>query len=286
MAPGPEPRPRPGTELLYGVHPVAEALGARRRTLVRLWVRRGRRGPQAGRLRSRAERLGLPVLEVGEEELRGLAPPEANTQGVLLEAGPLPALSLEELLGGVAPGPGGAGGAGGAALLVALDQVQDPQNVGAVARAAEAAGAFGLLVAERRAAPLSPAASRASAGALEVLPVARVANLGRALEQLQGRAWWVLGADPEAPADLYELPDAAFAGQVCLVLGAEGRGLRPGVRRRVDHLLRVPMGGRLASLNVAATAAILCFEWVRRTRRAGAAGTAAGTRKKSRPPGG
>lgn len=291
----PEPRGRASTEILYGVHPVAEALEAGRRRLVRLWVRRGRRGRPIAALRSRAESLGVPVEEVEEQELQRRVPGNANTQGVLLEVGPLPALSLEELLARIdgpgrraattagRAGPAGSAGApptsaGGPeaeadeqegrapGLLVALDEVQDPQNVGAVARAAESAGALGLLVAERRAAPLSPAVSRASAGALEILPVARAGNLGRALDALRGQGWWVLGADPEASASLYELPDAAFAGRVCLVLGAEGRGLRPGVRRRVDHLLRVPMAGRLASLNVAATAAVVCFEWRRRTR--------------------
>jgi len=254
----PEPRERASTEILYGVHPVAEALGAGRRRLVRLWLRRGRRGRPVSALRSRAESLGLPVEEVEEQELQRRAPGTANTQGVLLEAGALPVLSPQELL---ARSDGL-----GCCLLVALDELQDPQNVGAVARTAEAAGALGLLVAERRAAPLSPAVSRASAGALEVLPVARAGNLGRALDLLRGEGWWVLGADPEAPASLYELADAAFTGRICLVLGAEGRGLRPGVRRRVDHLLRVPMAGRLASLNVAATAAVVCFEWVRRAR--------------------
>jgi len=263
----PEPRGRASTEILYGVHPVAEALEAGRRPLVRLWLRRGRRGRAIAALRSRAESLGLPVVEAEDQELERRVPGTANTQGVLLEAGPLPVSSLEELLARI-DGPG-------RGLLVGLDELQDPQNVGAVARTAEAAGALGLIVSERRAAPLSPAASRASAGALEVLPVARVGNLGRALDHLRRGGWWVLGADPEAPASLYELPEAAFAGRICLVLGAEGRGLRPGVRRRVDHLLRVPMAGRLASLNVAATAAVVCFEWVRRTGTPGAPGRGA-----------
>lgn len=246
----------PGRDWIYGIHPVDEALRARRRRLDRLVIRRGRHAHAVRGLRVRAEALGVPVVEEPDEAFQKLAP-AGNHQGVLLAAGPLPVLSLDELLA-AAPKP---------RLLVALDGVEDPQNVGAIARAADAAGASGLLMTSRRAPPLGAAVTRASAGAIESLPVARVSNLSQALDELKDRGFWIFGADPEAPGDVYGVPDRAFEGDACLVLGAEGRGLRPGVARRVDHPLRLPMAGRTASLNVAGAAAVLLYEWVRRGRR-------------------
>ena len=246
-------------EILYGVHPVAEALRARRRRLLRLHVRKGRGGREVARLLARAADLGVPVEEEPEASFRRLAPPDANTQGILLEAGPLPILGLDELVAAARQLEGER-----SLILVALDGVEDPQNLGAIARVAEAAGAGGLILTERRAPPLGPAVARASAGAIESLPVARVPNLGGALDHLKERGFWIFGADPEAPEELFSLPDHLFRGDACVVFGAEGRGLRPGIRRRVDHALRVPMAGRVASLNVAASAAVVLYEWLRR----------------------
>jgi 23S rRNA (guanosine2251-2'-O)-methyltransferase len=149
---------------------------------------------------------------------------------------------------------------------VALDGVEDPQNVGAIARVAEAAGAAGLLLTRRRAPPLSAAVARASAGAIEWLPVGRVANLPRALEGLKARDFWVFGGDPKARDDLFQVPDRWLSTRRVLVLGAEGRGLRPGVLACLDHRVAIPLAGRVASLNVASAAAVLLFELRRRDR--------------------
>jgi 23S rRNA (guanosine2251-2'-O)-methyltransferase len=180
----------------------------------------------------------------------------AGTQGVLLDAGPLPELPLEQL----------ARTGEAAQTLVALDGVEDPQNLGAIIRVAEAAGVAGLILTRRRAPPLSPAVARASAGAIEWLPVSRVANLPRSLNQLKEMGFWIFSGEADAPLDLYSAPDRLLAGHRVLVLGAEGRGLREGVRRVVDHRLKIPMRGRVASLNVAAAAAVLLFELGRRAR--------------------
>jgi 23S rRNA (guanosine2251-2'-O)-methyltransferase len=253
--------------VLYGLHPVAEALAAGRRALHRLRVRKGRGGPELARVVALAEAAGVPVEEQPEPEFRRGLPADANDQGVALEAGPLPLVALDAL----------ARLAGDAGRLVALDGVEDPQNVGAVVRVAEAAGASGLILTERRAPPLGPALARASAGAIERLPVARVGNLASALDALREAGFWIFGADPEAPDSLFSLPDRIFAGAACLVLGAEGRGLRPVVLDRVDHRVRVPMSGRIASLNVATAAAVVLFEWVRRAeQKSGAAATPEG----------
>jgi len=203
-----------------------------------------------------AAHAGIPVDEVSAEVFEEIAPEGVLHQGVLLEAGPVPEVTLADL---VAPATRGA-------WLVALDGVEDPQNLGAILRVADAAGAAGALLPERRVAPLSPAAGRASAGAIEHLPIARVTNLTRALRALQAQGFWVHGATPDATLDLYETPDRLFDRRLVLVLGAEGRGLRPGVRAVVDTLYRIPMRGQVASLNVASAAAVVLFEWVRRDR--------------------
>jgi len=253
------PADRRRRERLAGVHPAREALRARRRTLHRLLLRRGSTGPlreELAELARLAGQGGVPVEEVPAADFDSLAPPGLPHQGVLLEAGPIPELALEDLV----PSPGEG------AWLVALDGVEDPQNLGAILRVADAAGARGALLPERRVAPLTPAVARASAGALEHLPVARVGNLARALHLLKERGFWVHGAAPDAPLDLYETPDRLFDRRLVLAVGAEGRGLRAGVRAAVDTLYRIPMRGRVESLNVATATAVVLFEWARRAR--------------------
>jgi len=176
---------------------------------------------------------------------------------VVLEAEPLPELSLESLLNSIeAENP----------TLVALDGVEDPQNLGAIARVAEAAGVAGLILPKRRSAPLSPAVARASAGAIEWLPCARVPNLPRALNELKSNDFWVFGSEPEASLALFELPDRVLEGKRVVVFGAEGRGVRRGVERVLDYRVRIPLGGRVASLNVSSAAAVFLFELNRRSQ--------------------
>ncbi len=146
------------------------------------------------------------------------------------------------------------------ALVVALDRLQDPQNLGAVCRSAETAGAAGVVIPERHAAEVTPAVCRASAGAVEHLPVARVRNLADYLVEAKQAGAWVYGADAGAPRPYTEVD---WDGRAVLVLGSEGKGLRPRVREACDDLLSVPMLGRVGSLNVSATAAVLLYEVVR-----------------------
>src|SRR5262245_31584114 len=237
-------------EALSGFHSVREALRARRRRLIRLWVRSPE--PRGGsELVALAEAAGVPVEWAPDVELEARTPAGQRSQGVVLEAEAIPELELPAALAlPVEERP----------LLVALDGVEDPQNVGAIARAAEAAGARALLLTRRRAPPLSPAVSRASAGAIEHLPVVRIPNLARALRELGQRGYWRLGADAGATAQPYWAADRLLAGPVVLVLGSEEQGIRPGVAHELDERVRIPMQGRVESLNVAAAAAVLLFE--------------------------
>lgn len=251
---GPERGGPARVEWLIGTHSVREALVARRRPLHRLQLERAA-GSEAGiraEIAVLAERAGIPVVRAGGR-LDG-APP-APIQGVALEVGPLPEDSLAGLLANATARP---------RWLVALDGIEDPQNLGAIARVAEATGTAGLVLTQRRAPPLSAAVSRASAGAIEHLPVARVANLSGALEDLRAEGFWIVGADAATGTDLFAIPDRLLEGDLVVVLGAEGRGIRPGIAALIDHRVRIPMRGRVASLNVSSAAAVVLFELVRR----------------------
>jgi 23S rRNA (guanosine2251-2'-O)-methyltransferase len=240
-------------EALAGFHCVREALRARRRRCRRLWIRSP--APRGGELvQDLAEAAGVPVEWAPDSDLETRLPPGTRSQGMILEAEPLPELALDDAL---------AFPVGERPLLVALDEVEDPQNVGAVARAAEAAGARALLLTRRLAPPLSPAVSRASAGAIEHLAVVRVPNLPRALRALGELGYWRLGADGAADVQPYWAAGGLWDAPAVLVLGSEEHGLRPGVAKELDQRLRIPMRGRVGSLNVAAAAAVLLFEAAR-----------------------
>ena len=154
--------------------------------------------------------------------------------------------------------------------MLALDGVEDPQNLGALLRTAEGAGVDGVVVTERRSAPLSPVAVKASAGAAEHIKIARVVNLVRTLEELKQRDLWCIGLDERGTMD-YDQFD--FSVGCVLVLGREGAGLHDLVRRTCDHLLRIPMAGRVSSLNVSAAGAVVLYEAARQRRRAAQGGS-------------
>jgi 23S rRNA (guanosine2251-2'-O)-methyltransferase len=142
-------------------------------------------------------------------------------------------------------------------LLVCLDQVTDPHNLGAVVRSAEGAGATGVILPAHGSARVTPAVSRASAGAVEHMPVAVVANLARYLGEIKGDDLWAYAADSEGSLSMW---DADLTGGTALVLGAEGKGVRPLVRRTCDAVISIPLGGKVGSLNVSVAAAVLLYE--------------------------
>lgn len=228
-----------GRDVLYGRNPVREALRARRRRVHRVLATPG--------AAKEPWLTGARVSVTRPDEIASLCGSEAH-QGICAEVDPYPYAREDELLALASP------------LLVALDEVQDPQNLGAIARTAECAGAAALVVPERRSAEVTPAAAKASAGAVEHLPVARVRNLADFLGTAKTRGLWCYGADAGAPAR-YDEPD--YGGGVVLVLGAEGSGLRPRVARACDQLVSLPLRGRVESLNVSAAAAILLYEVAR-----------------------
>ena len=232
-------------DLLYGRRPVREALRGRREVL-EVWA--------SERAREAEPWLAdAPRLQTKLERDLSTAAGTRDHQGVVAWVAPYRYGDAWELAAAERP------------LLVCLDQVTNPRNLGAVCRTAEGVGATGVVVPAHGSVTVTPAVAKASAGAVEHLPVAVVPNLARYLQEIKRDDLWIYGAAGDADATLWETD---LRGGVVLVLGAEGRGLRPLVRRRCDALVSIPLAGNVESLNVSVAAAVLLFE-ARRQRRAG-----------------
>jgi 23S rRNA (guanosine2251-2'-O)-methyltransferase len=292
-------------EVLYGLHPVSEALKAGRRRFDHVLVARERHDDRLDRVIAQCRDAGIRVREESREQLTLAANTPAH-QGVVALVRPQEFLTIEDLF---TPDPAtkkSPAGKSPARLVLALDGVEDPQNLGALLRVADGAGVDGVLLTERRSAPLSPAAVKASAGAAEHLRIARVVNLVRSLEELKKHNLWIVGLDAGGPdseglaagiqgAGFAERGQTAgptprgpaagptpydqfdFTGDLVIVLGSEGAGLHELVRRTCDHLLHIPMAGGVSSLNVSAAGAVVLFEAARQRR--AAADSKSGTAK-------
>jgi len=230
--------------ILYGRNPVAEALrGRRAKSVGEVWA-------TAGAARE-AFLEGVEVRLASAEEIEHRSGSSAH-QGVCAQAGAYPYSGAQEILAASDP------------LVVALDQVQDPQNLGSICRTAECVGAAGVVIPERRAAEVTPAVCKASAGAVEHLRLARVRNMADFLAEARRAGCWCYGASADATSEKrapvpYDGPDYAGSG-VVLVLGSEGAGLRPRVARACDELIALPLLGRIESLGVSAAAAAILYE--------------------------
>ena len=233
-------------ELVYGRQPVREVVRAGKRQLLELLVTERALAAEPW-LR---ELPGLRLQVVPERRLNEAAGTTEH-QGVVAFCEPYRYAEAHELAGGDRP------------LVVCLDQVTDPHNLGAVIRSAEGAGASGVVITERNAARVTPAVCKASAGAVEHLPVAVVVNLSRYLDEIKGPRLWAWAADGDADTPVWA---ADLATGVALVFGAEGRGLRPGVRRACDDAFSVPLAGSVESLNVSVAAGVALFEAARQRR--------------------
>ncbi len=234
-------------DMICGRHPVEEALQAR--PLKKLILAQGLQDPRARALEQLAGKMGVPVERQERARLDRLAPGQ-NHQGILALATPFPYASLEELFRAAKT-------KGEDPFFLVLDHLQDPHNFGALLRTAAAVGAHGALIPERRCVGVTTGVYKAAAGAVEHLPVARVTNLARALEELKKRGVWVAGADMEGE-QVFSRAD--LKGPLALVLGGEGKGLSPLIRAKCDFLLRLPMAGRTASLNVSVAGGVLLYE--------------------------
>jgi len=240
-------------DILYGRHPVLELLrGGGRRVEEIAILAEGRRGPALQEMLTLAKSRGVKVSYRTREQLTAIAG-SPHHQGVVARVAEAGYATLEDLLAIPAQ-------RGEPAFFLALDQVQDPRNLGALLRTAEAVGVHGVVVPKHRAAGLTGGTAKAAMGAIEFLPVARETNLVVALEDLKKQGVWLIGSVARGGTVVWEVD---LRGPICLVLGGEGKGLRPLVARTCDLLVTLPMRGRVGSLNVAAAGAALCYEVLR-----------------------
>lgn len=235
--------------ILAGIHPVVEALRTGR-PLERILVARGAGGHRLQEVIDLARKTGTPVRFENRESLDRVSGVKSH-QGVVALGAAKKYAALEDI-------------PSNAELLVVLDGVEDPHNLGAILRTAHAAGASAVIVPERRAAGLTDSVAKAAAGALEHLPVVQVVNINQTLRSLKDQGYFIYGID-EKGDQLYD--QVNWAGKTAIVMGAEGNGLHELVRKNCDALVRIPMSGKIASLNVSVATGIVLFAWRSRRER-------------------
>jgi 23S rRNA (guanosine2251-2'-O)-methyltransferase len=231
------------------INPLLEALKSAPERVTKVFIQEEKGHARIGEVIREAKARHVPCVFVPARRLDQVAP---GHQGVMAEVSPKGYSSLDDILARSAK-----------PFVVLLDEVEDPQNLGAIIRSAEGAGVDGLILPERRSAGLTQTVDTVSAGALEHLLVARVPNLVRAMSELKEKGLWLVGAEGSGEDPWYSFD---YTGPVGIVLGSEGRGLRPLVRKTCDTILAIPLAGRVGSLNVAAAAAVFLFEVVRQRR--------------------
>ncbi|MGG1313105.1 23S rRNA (guanosine(2251)-2'-O)-methyltransferase RlmB [Cohnella laeviribosi] len=241
-------------EYLAGKHPVLEALKAGR-ALNKIWLSNQAQRSLVQPIADEAKARGVVVQFVDKRKLDSLVPGVLH-QGVVAQAAAVSYFDMEDLLARASE-------RGEAPLLVLLDEVEDPHNLGSILRTADCTGAHGVIVPKRRSAGLTAVVAKTSAGAVEYVPVARVANLAQTIERLKEAGVWIAGADAAASQDVY---GADLTGPLAIVIGSEGRGLSRLVREKCDFLLSLPMFGRINSLNASVAAGVILYEAVRQRR--------------------
>lgn len=247
------------SEHIYGWHAVLARLRQPNPGISRILLAAGKPGPRAKELLAVAKSAGVHIEEIARHKLDTLVP-DAPHQGVIAEcreSAADPPRELPEVLASIE----------GVPLILVLDGVQDPHNLGACLRTADAAGAHAVIVPKDNSAPLTPVARKVASGAADIVPLLRVTNLARTLDELREHSLRIVGADAEGKTVIHA---ATLSGPLALVLGAEGSGLRRLTRDRCDELVRIPLAGTVSSLNVSVATGICLFEAVRqRTFRQG-----------------
>lgn len=234
------------SRILAGLNPVLEALRAAS-PIDRVHIAKGAGGPRIQQVVDLCREANIPVRFEDRAALDRLARTAVH-QGVVAMAAEQRYANLDEI-------------AAKARMILVADGIEDPHNLGAIARTAHAAGVDALIIPERRAAGVTPIVAKAAAGALEHLPLVRAGNINRALETLKGKGFWIYGLD-ERGTETYD--QVTYNSPTVLVVGAEGKGLHHQVKQHCDVLVRIPMAGAIASLNVSVAAGVALFDWRRR----------------------
>lgn len=238
-------------DILYGINPVREALRGNRKAF-ELFVQTGGTDQRIAKLASLAEEKGIAVRRRERADLERLAG-NPHHQGVVLKVAPFVYAELEDFLSNHQETEAGL-------FLLVLDGIQDPQNLGALIRSAACAGVQGVIIPKDRACGMTPVVEKASAGAVETVPVIQITNLVQTLERLKQAGCWTFGLAGEANKDIYQ---ADYRGNLALVVGSEGEGIRPLVRKHCDLLLAIPHYGGISSLNASVAGGVVMFEAAR-----------------------
>ena len=237
------------TEILYGLHPVSEALRAGRRTCLEIFIAKdGARFPEVTAL---AQTRHLPVHTVSTAQIAGLSGSESH-QGVAARVGEYPLVDMETLTSTPSP-----------LFLLLLDGIVDPQNMGALIRTALCAGVSGVIFPKDRSASALPSVSKASAGAMEHMKLAMVTNLTTAIQKLKQDGVWIAGLDKSGDRSIY---DTDWTGATAIVIGGEEKGIRPLVRKHCDFLVSIPQKADINSLNASAAGAVVMYEVLRQRK--------------------
>ncbi len=239
-------------DVVEGRNAVIEALRAGR-PIDKIYIARGETDKTLGHIASKARASGIVVVEADRRKLDGMSVTHAH-QGVVAISAAREYATLAELLARAEE-------KGEPPFLVACDEISDPHNLGAILRTAECVGAHGVVIPKRRSAGLTATVDKASAGAAEHIPVARVANLASALRELKEKGLWIYGTAADGASPLWETD---FSGPVCLVIGSEGDGMSRVVSEECDFRVSIPMRGEIGSLNASASAAVVMYEVLRR----------------------
>jgi len=240
-------------QVIYGINPLLEVFFSHPEMLEKVVVADKRGGNEVRKILKLAAEHGIPVEFGGRERVENLAPRQVH-QGVAAICREHAYATVDEVIAHRHK-------KSKYDLVVLLDSVTDPQNLGSIIRTAHCCGANGVIVPENRAASVTASVSKASAGAVQYLPTAMVVNLVRTIEYLKERDFWIYGADAAARMDI-RAPD--YEGNIALVMGSEGRGIRPLIRKKCDFLISIPMRGQVASLNVSVAAGVILFEILRK----------------------
>lgn len=255
---GREHRIRYGDDLIWGIHPVLEVLQTQPERIVQLCVQKEKQSRGLQEIIDAARAHGINCLFVDKIKIGG-SPEPINHQGVVVKSAPVPLLPFDDLLNFFKD----ASRKGETPRLMACDSIQDPHNLGAIIRSAHAAGVTHLILPRDRSAPLAGVAAKASAGALAKMRISQVTNLAEALKRIKEAGGWIFGAVKDAQASSIYATD--FNVPACLVVGNEGSGLRPLVKRHCDVLVSIPMVGEIDSLNSSVAAAVILFEMLRQS---------------------
>jgi 23S rRNA (guanosine2251-2'-O)-methyltransferase len=240
------------TGFIYGRREVVEILNSSPHRVNKIFLAEGDHGPIIGEIRDLAKKSHIIIKVVPRRALDNYAPRGAAHQGVVASIAPVEYADPDDIIQPYKHGQ--------PSLIVALDEISDPQNFGAILRTCDAVGAAGVLIPRHRSVGLTSVVAKHSAGATEYVPVARVGNLAQLLDHLREVEWQIIGAGGDADMTMYEVD---FTVPTVIVIGSEGAGIRRLIRQKCDHIVSIPMKGRIGSLNASVAAAVILYEALR-----------------------